>query len=218
MKKRFIGVAIVIIIFVAGLIGIYYIFKDQTNKNDSVKDHEKFAEEYQSLPLDNLFVYKTESEIIDILRNGTGIVYLGFSECPWCCKYVSMLNEVAKELEMEEIYYYNIKEARSNNTAGYQEIVEILNKYLLTDDEGKKRIYVPDVTFVVDGKILFHDNETSVVEQGITVEGYWTDDAKLNFKNKLYNAISSTFLGQCTSCNWKRVFLTLFYMPYNVLS
>ena len=47
-------------------------------------------------------------EIIKIMKNGTGVVYLGFPECPWCQSYVKMLNEVAKDVGIEKIYYYNV--------------------------------------------------------------------------------------------------------------
>ena len=45
--------------------------------------------------------------IVKILEHGTGVVYLGFPECPWCQAYVPMLNEVADIEGLEKIYYFN---------------------------------------------------------------------------------------------------------------
>ncbi len=75
------------------------------------------------------------------------------------------MNEVALQEGIEKIFYIDIKQARAENTETYQQIVALLGEYLLTDDEGNPRIYVPDVTIVSDGKVLFHDNESSVVTE-----------------------------------------------------
>ena len=75
---------------------------------ETISDSKKFTEEYTKVPKYNVFVYRDSSEIIKILEHGTGVVYLGFPECPWCQAYVKYLNEVAKEVGIDKIYYYNI--------------------------------------------------------------------------------------------------------------
>ena len=71
-------------------------------------DGKKFAEEYTSVTKDNVFVYRSAEEIINILEHGTGVVYLGFPECPWCTAYVPYLNEVAKANDVDKVYYYKV--------------------------------------------------------------------------------------------------------------
>ena len=139
-------------------------------------------------------------EIINILEHGTGIVYLGFPECPWCEAYVVLLNEIAKNEGIEKIYYYNIREDRKNNTEFYQKVVSILNDYLNYDEEGKRRIFVPNVTFVKEGKIIFNDNETSLISEGTPSE-YWTEEKKKLFNEKLRKNINELLDDVCTSCN-----------------
>lgn len=197
MKYRIIKILGIVVLFIIALVAIYYLVD---NKQSELSDSERFASEYTEVDKDNLFIYKTEREIIEILKNGTGIIYFGFPECPWCQRYVAMLNEVAKEQEITEIYYYNIKESRTNNTSGYQEIVSILDPYLPIDDDGNKKVMVPDVTFVINGKVKWHDNETATFSSG-TPDEYWTNEKVKVFKEKLGAAISDIFLGQCTSCN-----------------
>ena len=85
----------IISIFLMGLI----IFLIIHNVKNNIPDNEKFANEYTEVGKNNVFVYREADEIIKILEGGTGIVYLGFPECPWCQAYVPMLNEVAKEVE-----------------------------------------------------------------------------------------------------------------------
>lgn len=190
---KFLGILFLVITGVC----LYAAYTNKGLKTDA----EKFKEEYQNVEEDNLFVYKTEEEIIKILEGGTGIVFLGFPECEWCQAYAPLLNESAKESGLEEIYYYNIKESRKKNTENYQKIVSILKNYLLKDNEGNERVYVPDISIVKQGEILFHDNETSVMEEGITPEKYWTDDKKQQLKDKLIQMIDDAALIKCTGCD-----------------
>lgn len=186
------GIALVLI----GLI-MFVIYK---TTNSGLKDNERFASEYTEVGQNNVFVYRSVDEIIKILEGGTGLVYLGFPDCPWCQAYVPMLNEVAKEEGIEKIYYYNIKDIRSNNTAEYQRIVKLLKNFLSKDDEGNERVFVPDVYAVKEGKILSHNNDTSMVSSDITPSEYWTDSKKKEIKNVFRNMIEETYSNVCKTC------------------
>lgn len=165
-------------------------------------DAEKFSKEYPGVDSDNLFVYRDINEVINILEKGTGIVYIGFPECPWCQSYVVYLNDVAKDMGIEKIYYLNIMEDRKNNTKEYQKLVSILSDHLDNDEEGNKRVFVPDVTFVVKGEIVGHDNETSqVTSEDGTPEEYWDKDKVKFLKTRLSGLINEVNGNACTSCN-----------------
>ena len=191
-KIRYIVFGVLLILLL--LISVYFIFIKKEN------DNIKFSKEYNSVTKENIFVYKTKEEILNILEHGTGIVYFGYPECPWCMAYVPLLNEIAMNEGIEKIYYYNIKEDRKNNTEFYQKVVNILNDYLDYDQEGKKRIFVPNVTFVKNGEIIFNDNETSLISGGTPSE-YWTDEKKNLFNEKLRSNINILLDDVCTSCN-----------------
>lgn len=199
MNKKNKNYIIYIVIGIA-LIGLI-IFLIIHNTKNNIPDNEKFANEYTEVGQNNVFVYKSADEIIKILEGGTGIVYLGFPECPWCQAYVPMLNEVAKEEGIEKIYYYNIREARKENSKDYQKIVKIVKNFLMKDDEGNERIFVPDVYAVKNGKILSNNNETSVMDSDITPSQYWTDDKKTELKLTLKNIISDVYNNTCKTCN-----------------
>jgi len=91
----------------------------QCHGKDSRKemsDSEKFALEYPLVGSDNIFTYRNASEAADILEKGRGIVFIGFKECPWCQQYAVYLHDVAREMEVEKIFYCDIKEDRENNS------------------------------------------------------------------------------------------------------
>ena len=197
MKYKNDIIAVVIVLGFLGLISFYYL------NLAKVTDASKFKEEYSNVSEDNVFVYRTDKEVIDILKHGTGIVYLGFPECPWCQAYVSYLDEVTKETKIEKIYYLNILEIRKNNTKEYQEIVSLLDNYLSYDEEGKKRIYVPAVVAVKEGEIIGFDDETSHDTKGYeTPEEYWKNEDLDGLKAKLEKMFSETVKNVCTTdCN-----------------
>ena len=197
MKYKNDIIAVIIVLGFLGLISFYYL------NLTKVTDASKFREEYSYVSEDNVFVYRTDKEIIDILKHGTGIVYLGFPECPWCQAYVSYLDEMAKSIKIDKIYYLNILEIRKNNTKEYQEIVSLLDNYLSYDEEGKKRIYVPAVIAVKEGKVVGFDDETSHDTKGYeTPEEYWKKEDLEGLKNKLRDMFNKTNTNVCTTnCN-----------------
>ena len=165
-------------------------------------DSEKFMQEYNQVSEYNVYVYRSIDEIIKILEHGTGIVYLGFPECPWCQAYVPMLNEVADTEGLEKIYYYNIYKDRKENTNEYQKIVSIIEKHLQYDEEGNKRIYVPAVIAVLEGKIIGFDDETAYDTLGYDDPNeYWTSERTKKLKSKLSKMISEIVDNKCADCN-----------------
>lgn len=161
-------------------------------------DAKRFIEEYANIniDIDNPIVYKTDKEIIDILKSGTGIIYFGFPECPWCRSAIPILLEVAKEMEIEEIYYFNPMSIRNSNTETYQEIIELLGDNLAIDENGDKRLYVPDVYFVSNGEIIGHhlgtvDTQTDPKNKPLT------EDEQSKLKVVYKELISKTYNIEC---------------------
>lgn len=195
MKKYLI---IILILLILGG-GTYFVIRGNKDNNDNIR----FSKEYSSVGDENVFVYRSVDEVIKILENGTGVIYLGFPECPWCQAYVKYLNEVAKEEGVDKIYYFNILEDRKENTASYQKIVSLLNDYLQYDEEGNRRVYVPNVTFVINGKIIGNDYETSLDTHGLEKpEEYWTEIEVKELKENLKKYMNQVYiaLNACTEC------------------
>lgn len=199
-KGLIIGLVAIIVILIGVVVFLLVRDNNEENVEATPTDAEKFAEEYPSMPDDNVFTYATVDEIIDVLDGGSGIVYLGFPECQWCEAYVPYLNEVAKDVGISEILYYNIREDRSNNSENYQRIVELLDGYLQNDEDGNPRIYVPAVIFVNNGTMVGFDDETSLDTGGFTnPDDYWTEEEVNDLKSRLTSYMQSCTV--CTDCN-----------------
>lgn len=190
-KKIFIGLAltIIIILIVGGGLLIYFGKEKKPSSNDALT----FKEEYESLNnkenesngkknrtvtirKDNPFIYKTAEEVSQMIKNKeTMVIYFGFKTCPWCRSVISTLDEVAKDLKVDKIYYVDVLDIRDTLTVnnkgkvettkegseGYYQLLELLDNvlddYELKDSKGhdvktnEKRIYAPNVVVVVDG-------------------------------------------------------------------
>ena len=148
--------------------------KESEKSVDAVEDL-AMHEQYEGLPEDNRFIEESGSQIVDLFENGTGIILLGFKECPWCQKTVPLLNQAA-ETEDQSVHYLDIREERSNNTHLYRELITILEPYLKKDENGTPTISTPDISYVKDGEIVWRFELDPVTEAEKTPETYWTDE------------------------------------------
>ena len=143
------------------------------------KIEEKTKEEYIEVNVadDNLYVYKSDEEILDVFKKETALIYFGYASCPYCRNMISLLDDLAKENKLDKIYYVDISSIKdtfevmegtpvkiTNGTSGYYKILDLLDDYLftyyVTDKNGKeyntgeKRLGAPTVVAVKDGKIV----------------------------------------------------------------
>ena len=164
-------------------------------KDDNDTDAIKFHDEYSNVEKDNIYEYSTYDNVIDSIKKGTGIIYLGFPTCALCNEITPILNDVAKEKDIKEILYYNFKDIRDNNTLEYQELAKLLSDYIKTDDEGNKRVQAPTVIFVNKGTIvgIYIGTINSDSEELMTLE------EKNNLKQNFASLIDKMLIEQTTT-------------------
>ena len=157
MKKK-----IIIISIVAAVLTIFTLY---FNSRDNIK----FKFSYESLntiedsngkkikvsvPLENRVKYVKSKELLELFKSGTGIVYFGYSSCPWCRNIVPILVDTIIENDIDTLYYVDI---HGNGLRQIKdELFEILEPYLRENDEGEKGLAVPDVYAIKKGKIIDH--------------------------------------------------------------
>lgn len=172
--------------------------RDKKDKKEITEDEKRFKEEYESLNgtirettgveistidimEDNNVKYLSDEEVVEFLENGTGLLYMGFKECPWCRSAVPVLLTAATNIGIKEVYYLDVTNIKSTivldaknkpqvtkeGTTAYYKIMKLLDDYLsdysLKASNGKmiptgeKRIYSPTVLTVKDGVVMgFH--------------------------------------------------------------
>ena len=194
-RKIFLGIILLLLISMI-VIGIV-VFRDkqeEQSRNGGNAEGLIFKNEYESLnnvvhgkdgrtikeitinannPVDII----SEEEAVSLLESGTGILYFGFPDCPWCRSMLPVLLQTLDNMSIDKLYYLNISNIRDTlslgeknkvevaeeGTPGYYKIIKlmdsVLEPYYLTNEEGKKidtkekRLMAPTVVGIKDGKI-----------------------------------------------------------------
>ena len=178
----------ILFIIIIAIVGAYIIYNHFDNTEQDIKTYNKFSSEYTLVDTENKFNYTSIDEVINILSNGSGIIYFCTPESNWCQYYSYYLNEAVKDEDVI-INYLNIKNYRELNTVKYQKIVELLDSHIYVDDTNSSKIFMPDLTFVNNGKIVAHNNETSLITSESSAEEYWTQDKIDNFISSIKESI-----------------------------
>jgi len=141
--------------------------------------------EYTELPEDNNFYYMEKDAVETLLLHGTGILFLGFPECPWCQAYLPQLNTVLQANDAKAAYY-NIYKDKTEDRTFYDQIakdIESINDtgsaIIQYNNDGKQVIYMPLVLFIKNGRIVAYNNETSTEDSSVIKPAdYWTEEKK----------------------------------------
>ena len=229
-KKKIILFMLLIILVIGVLVGsIYTNKKDDKPKENKITDAMKIKEEYESLngkqtsngnvypkvtlKEKNTFRYASAKKVVETLESGTGLIYLGFKECPWCRNAINVLQYV----NANEILYLDMTVQRDKyeiidgkavkteeGTEEYKKMLtildSILDSYELEDENGntintgEKRIYVPLVIGVKDGEIMGYHADTVKLEDNQSPYDLLTDKQQSDLK-LIYDEINSKVFG-----------------------
>lgn len=176
-------VIVLVILLIAGLFGMRAITQYQESHLTpapaigSPEDQAAAHQDFPDVPENNRFVIQTAEQTIDRFENGTGIIFLGFHQCPWCQKMAPLLNQAAEQ-DGANVYYLDILKLSSENPDVYQQVMAHVLPYLDRDKNGQPRLTTPDVSFVKNGKIIWRYKMDSVGEEERTPDAYWTEERK----------------------------------------
>ena len=149
---------IYIILFVI-FIALFIYFGTLENTTKKTSDSDKFKNEYKEVNEDNVFVYLNAAETLDYIKKDNILILFGMKNNSFVGNYANILNEVAKNVGIEKIYYYDLTEDRKIKNGTYQSIVNYLKDYAISLDDGSKNIYAPSLLVKNDGieKIYYYD-------------------------------------------------------------
>lgn len=195
-KKRKILFLIISAIAIIGIIigGIFLFSEPAEIDSPEITDAIKFKNEYESLndtirqsdgakynsvsiSDSNPMKFVDAKGAIEVLDMKNAILYVGAGWCPWCRNAVPVLIDVAKNRQIDTIYYLNLDDEKSiwdvvdgkavrtkDGSKAYYELLEKLKDeltdYTLTGEKnkklqtGEKRIYMPMVIAINDGKVV----------------------------------------------------------------
>ncbi len=175
--KQMVVSLILFCIFMAGF--VYFGTKDYSV--NEITDSEKFVNEHKEVVGDNVFTYINNTDAYSYIKRHDVLILFGIRNSDWVGYYANILNEIAKEVGIEKIYYYDITDDRKDANATYESIVYYLKDYVMHLDDGKMNLYGPTLLIKKNGVITYFDDETATVKGSMTASEYW-DNYHINLK------------------------------------
>lgn len=187
-KKIFKNKFHMIISFFFAIFTIGFIYLSKLDYSQGIStDNEKIHLEHKEISEDNIFNYVNSTEAYNYIQKSDVIILFG-SSSSWVGYYANIINEVAKEINIKEIYYYDIEYDRENKNATYQSIVNYLNTNIYTLDDGTQNIYTPTLLIKKKGNILLFDDTTAIMKGNNNPKEYWNEYNILEKQNTIKSA------------------------------
>ena len=215
MKKSTILI-IFLMILVAISFGIILKLNNQLNetKNKTIvesngkSDAQKFKEEYEkingektsdnetynelNIDENNPMVYISLEELVDIINTeNEAYVYISSSFCPYCRATVETLLNVAKDLNINKIYYYD--DTKQNPSDQYDNMLEKLEEKGVNfiNKDGQRKWGVPLVLKAKNGQVISETRGTSYqLNEGQSKYDSLTEDQKKQVYDRYYEALT----------------------------
>lgn len=176
---------IYIILFCLLIYGFIYLGKKDYKVK--VSDNERFSSEFSLVSKDNVFKYVNATDARMVAKGAKGIVLFGTNN-DWVNYYAYIVDKVAKEVGVKEIYYYDFIKNRKDNNGTYEDIVKTLSNYVTYNDKGVAEIYAPTLLVVSNDKVILFDSETSFVKGDILPNAYWNSEKIAEKENQIREA------------------------------
>lgn len=158
------------VVGVAVLIVVLYLLPGEAPRTGDAE----LGAAYPGLAANHVFTRITGEKAVETLEKGDGVLFLAFPSCPWCQKLAPIVDEAARSKGVDAVYYLDIQQARQDNDATYQKLVDLLDEYLQTDDAGEPVIYVPDVSIIKAGTVIGRFQQEPADDSVRTPDDYWT--------------------------------------------
>ncbi len=168
--------------------GFFFISMFRTDKEEN-HDQTAVDNKFEKVPEENVYDILSNSEVDNFLEEGTGILILGTYDSVWTDNYLALYNELAIELDIEKINFFDILPSKTTENKTYSNILKKLDNYLYQTDEYEKLLLTPISIGLENGNIIFVNNDTAFLNSNVTPETYWSDQQILDFKYNITNNI-----------------------------
>mgnify|MGYP004452523679 CR=1 FL=1 len=125
--------------------------KEYEEINGTIREKDGMMYNNVSISEINPIKYINLEELIDILKNKNGIVFLSSATCPYCRASIPTLLSVSKKLNIDTIYYYDI----SSEDEGSELMQELNNYGIVEKNESGRNVWkIPQLLNIKNGEIV----------------------------------------------------------------
>ena len=143
---------------------------DVTSEEETCNSKDDTKTTFKEISFDEAIQYFTQEK--------SGVLYFGYSSCPWCNEAKPILKKVAKENGID-IQYVKVRDEEKNRlyTDDQKAIIEpYIQDYMSNNDKGILTLYVPLVLVVKNGVVI--DGHEGTLDSHDATERKMTDDEK----------------------------------------
>ena len=191
MKKGIIRKIIYFILIGICIYGFIYIGNKYTNTN---KEKEPTITDYYEELKYNNYKVVGGTELISLIRKGHNIIFIGNSNNKWSEEYIKQIDVIFKNYNIDQVYYYDIVNDKSQKNSNYYKIISLLEGYLVSNDSGDNNLLSPSLYIINDGEVEYYNIETVTVKNNLEVEKYWTIDKKEMFEVEISQALLNYYI------------------------
>lgn len=155
---------------------------DVTNEEETCNSKDDSNTKFNEISFDEAIQYFTKEK--------SGVLYFGYSSCPWCKEAKPVLKKVAQKNGID-IQYVKVRDDKKNRlyTDDQKTIIEpYIQDYMSNNDEGILTLYVPLVLVIKNGKVI--DGHEGTLDSHDATERKMTDDEKEEL-TKIYTKLMS---------------------------
>lgn len=171
--------------------GFIYIGNKYTG--NSTEKELKITDYYNNLKYDNYKVVGG-NDLITLIRKGHHIIFIGSSKNEWSIKYMKEIDIIFKNYDIDEVYYYDIVNDKSQKNSNYYKIISLLEGSLVSTDGGDTNLLAPSLYIINDGEVQYYNIDTVAMKNNESVTSYWTNDIKSLFEVEISHAILNYYL------------------------
>ena len=191
MKKGIIRKIIYFILIGICIYGFIYIGNKYTNTN---KEKEPTITDYYEELKYNNYKVVGGTELISLIRKGHNIIFIGNSNNKWSEEYIKQIDVIFKNYNIDQVYYYDIVNDKSQKNSNYYKIISLLEGDLVSNDSGDNNLLSPSLYIIDDGEVEYYNIETVTVKNNLEVEKYWTIDKKEMFEVEISQALLNYYI------------------------
>ena len=185
---------IYIILFIA-LLSLFVVVGEIDFKKEEDTEAKQFSSLYNLVDKENLYVFSDATDVLNILKGRSGVIFLAFPSNKWSNQYASILNEVGSEVGLDKIYYYDFKKDREESNGTYETIVNELEMYIPVDDVNTKNIQAPTIVIVKKGNIIAYFDDLTLMRGPVTPNEYFNENEITSIKSSLKVALEEYLKG-----------------------
>lgn len=190
-RKNILRKIIYLLLFLA--LGVCFIVISEKYKDNSVREKIVITDYYDNLN-DDLYDVIGGIRMIKLLQEGKNMIVIGSKNSDWSKAYVTELDMAFKELDIKNVYHYDINNDKAQKNSNYYEIKELLVGSLTTTDGSNSNLLAPSFYIIDNGKVLYYNTDTVAMKNTIKPSDYWTEEKKSDFNIEITSAIKKYYL------------------------